>query len=124
MKGTWKALCNAMQSWKQDMRKTPEWIAWGRSPLLPKTENLSPVKEYRPITCLNTSYKIYTGLIAKYLKNHAIRNYMWDEGQMGTSEGKLGAVDPLLIDKCIMDEVREHKRNLAVAYYDYQKAYD
>ena len=33
-------------------------------------------------------------------------------------------VDQLLIDVCIMNEVREHLRNLAVAYYDYQKAYD
>ena len=43
---------------------------------------------------------------------------------MGATEGVLGTVDQLLIDRCIMDEVREHHRNLAVAYYDYQKAYD
>ena len=36
----------------------------------------------------------------------------------------LGTVDQLLIDNCIMEEVRIHKRNLAVAYYDYRKAYD
>ena len=29
---------------------------------------------------------------------------------MGTSEGTLGTVDLLLIDKCIMDEVKEHNR--------------
>ena len=36
----------------------------------------------------------------------------------------LGTVDQLLIDSAIMDEVREKKRNLAVSFYDYQKAYD
>ena len=112
-KETWNSLCKTMQIWKQDMRKIPEWIAWGRCALLPKTENLSPVKDYRPITCLNTSYKTYTGLMAKYLMNHATRN-MWDEGQMGTSEGTLGTVD-LLIDKCIIDEEKEHNKNLTVA---------
>ena len=40
------------------------------------------------------------------------------------TEGVLGTVDQLSIDNCIMEEVREHRRNLAVAYYDYQKAYD
>ncbi len=62
--------------------------------------------------------------MAKYLENHATSNDMWDESQMGASEGVLGTVDQLLIDICIMDEVREHQRNLAVTYYDYQKAYD
>ena len=36
----------------------------------------------------------------------------------------LGTVDQLLIDNCITGEVTSHKRNLAVAFYDYQKAYD
>ena len=76
-----------MQKWKQDMRKIPEWIAWERSALLPKTESLSPVKDYRPITSLITSYKTYPSLIAKYLKNHGTRIDMWGEGQKGTSEG-------------------------------------
>ena len=105
------------------MRKIPKWIAWERYALSPKTENLSPAKDYRPITGLNTLYKTYTGLMAKNLKNRATRNDMWDEGQKGTSKETLGTVD-LLIDKCIMDEVKEHNRNLAVTYSDYQKAFD
>ena len=36
----------------------------------------------------------------------------------------LKTVDQLLIGNCIMSEIRNHKRNLAVANYDYQKAYD
>ena len=36
----------------------------------------------------------------------------------------MGTVDQLLIDAAIMDEVRNQQRNLAVAFYDYQKAYD
>ena len=39
-------------------------------------------------------------------------------------EGVLGTVDQLLINACIMEEVKEHHRKLAVAYYDYKKAYD
>ena len=58
------------------------------------------------------------------MKAHADTNGMWDKGQLGTGSGVLGTVDQLLVDNAIMDEVRNSKRNLAVAFYDYQKAYD
>lgn len=43
---------------------------------------------------------------------------------MGTCSSALGTVDQLLINNCILEEVTDHKRNLAVEYYDYQKAYN
>ena len=65
-----------------------------------------------------------TGVVAKYMRNHTMENKIWDEGQLGAVEGVLGTVDQLIIDRCIMDEVKQHHRNLAVAFYDYKKAYD
>lgn len=123
-KEAWDALRRAMVRWKQEVDRIPRWLTFGRSVLSPKTEDLSPAGDYRPITCLNTSYKIYTGMMGRYMKEHAESNNIWDEGQLGAMEGVLGTVDQLLIDKCITDEVREHRRNLAVAFYDYTKAYD
>ena len=58
------------------------------------------------------------------MKEHAEKNEIWDRNQMGTFQNVLGTVDQLLIDNCMMEEVRIYKRNLAVAYYDYRKAYD
>ena len=58
------------------------------------------------------------------MRAHSCSNGIWDEGQLGGIEGALGTVDQLIIDNCIMDEVRQHHRNLAVAFYDYKKAYD
>ena len=58
------------------------------------------------------------------MKEHAERNNIWDKSQLGTCSGVLGTVDQLLIDAAIMDEVRKQQRNLAVAFYNYQKAYD
>ena len=101
-----------------------QWCPVGRTVLLPKSKELGDEKNYRPITCLNTSYKLLTGLIGKYMRNHAIENNIWDEGQLGGVEGVLGTVDQLLIDACIMEEVKEHHMNIAVAYYGYKKAYD
>ena len=102
----------------------PEWWSSGRTVLLPKTKNLSDEKNYRPITCLNTSYKILTGLMAKYMREHTAVNKIWGKGQLGAVEGILGTVDQLIIDRCIMEEVKQHHRNLLVGFYDYKKAYD
>ena len=57
------------------------------------------------------------------MREHAVVNEIWDEGQLGEVEGVLGTVDQLIIDRCIM-ELKQHHRNLAVAFYDYKKAYD
>ena len=123
-RGAWKSLVKCMSSWITNPQRIPGWLTLGRTILLPKTEDLSHEKDYRPITCLNTCYKIFSGMIGKHMKAHADTNGMWDKGQLGTCSGVLGTVDQLLVDNAIMDEVRNSKRNLAVAFYDYQKAYD
>ena len=48
--------------------------------------------------CLNAAYKIMTGVVAKYMREHAMENEIWDEGQLGAVEGVLGTVDHLVID--------------------------
>ena len=113
-----------MNKWLDNVQSIPQWLTLGRTVLIPKAKDVSSEKEYRPITCLNTSYKIFTGVLGNYMKDHVDRNNIWDRNQMGTCSGVLGTVDQLVIDNCIMDEVRNYKRSLAVAYYDYQKAYD
>ena len=64
------------------------------------------------------------GMIGNYMKELAERNNIWDRSQLETFSGVLGAVDQLVIDNAIMDEVRSQQRNLAVAFYGYQEAYD
>ena len=44
--------------------------------------------------------------------------------QKGTCSGVPGTVHQLIIINGITDEVRNKQRNLAVVFYDYQKAYD
>ena len=101
-----------------------EWWLSRRTVLLPKTKNLSNENNYHPITCLNTSCKILTGLVAKYMREHTAVNEIWDEGQIGALEGILGTVDQLIIGRCIMEEVKHHHSNFAVPCYNYKKAYD
>ena len=61
------ALRKAFTDLYVDTAMIPECWQSGRTVLLPKTKNLSDEMNYRPITCLNTSYKILTGLVAKYM---------------------------------------------------------
>ena len=119
-----KALMKAFTDLYVDTAMTPEWWPSRRTALLPEIKNLSDEKNYRPITFLNLSYKILTGLVAKYIREHTAVNELWDEGQLGAVEDILGTVDQLILNRCIMEEVKQHHRNLAVAFYDYKKAYD
>ena len=72
---------------------------------------------------MNTIYKIFTGLVGDFIKRHVVINGLWDENQLGTREKVLGTVDLLLVDQCIMEEVRYYHRDLSIAY-NYKKAYD
>ena len=49
---------------------------------------------------------------------------IWNDGQLRAVEEVLGTVDQFIIDRSIMEKVKTYQRNLAVAFYDYIKAYD
>jgi hypothetical protein len=49
--------------------------------------------------------------------------YLADE-QKGARKGSRGTKDQLLIDKAITRDSKTHRKNLAMAWIDYQKAYD
>ena len=40
--------------------------------------------------CLKTPYKIMTGVVAKYMREHTMEIEICDEGQLGAMEGVLG----------------------------------
>ena len=48
----------------------PEWLATGKTILNPETEDTRSAKNLRPIACQNITYKIYTGILNKFLENH------------------------------------------------------
>ena len=123
-KPTRRELKGVFEHAKDNNDLMPVWWPSGRTALLPKTKDLTDEKNYRLIMCLNTSYKLLTGLVGKYMREHTMENNIWDKGQLGAVVGVLGTVDQLIIDKSIMEEVKTYHRNLAVAFYDYKKPYD
>ena len=58
------------------------------------------------------------------MREHTMENNIWDERQLGAVVRVLGTVDQLIIEKSIMEKMKTYHRNLAVAFYDYKKAYD
>ena len=48
------------------------------------------------------------------MRKHTMENDIWDEGQLGAVEGVIGMVNQLIVDRYIMEEVKQYHRNLAV----------
>ena len=116
LKGACNSMIRCFNQWIEHPEEIPTWITQERTVLLPMSEDLSNERSYQPITCLSTCYKIFTGMAGNYMKEHAEINNILDRSQLGTCSG--------IIDNAIMNEVRGQQQNLAVAFYDYQKAYD
>ena len=78
---------------------------------------------YRPITCLLLAWKILTGVIADDMYSFLEGRKLLPEEQKGCRERSRGTGDLLFIDRMIMKEVKKRKKNLAMAWIDYRKAY-
>ena len=63
-------------------------------------------------------------MIPKYICENTQVNKIWDEQQLEVVERVLVTVVQLIIDRCIMEEVKQYRKNLAVSFYDYKKVYD
>jgi hypothetical protein len=82
------------------------------------------MKDHRNIdlvTCLSTAYKTYTSIIGQ--KNATV---YWGQNLMPKKQkvcfrGSKGCKDQLLISKAILQECKSRKKNLCVAWTEYQK---
>ena len=120
-----KRLAVQLQDILNDPTKIPEWLVTGRTVLLQKDKNKGTIpKNYRPITCLPTTWKLLSGIIADKVMEHLQSNNLLANEQKGVRPGSRGTKDQLMIDKTVCEDSKRRKTNLAVAWIDYQKAYD
>ena len=103
---------------------TPSWFTKGQTSLIPKASATQQPDKYRPICCLNTTYKLFTSLLADLIQNHLSMSDFLDREQAGCRRKCLGTKDQLLINKTILEDCRKRKRHLNMAWIDYRKAYD
>ena len=108
----------------QDSSLTPEWLVEGTTNLLPKKEETWIPKNYRPITCLLTTFKILTSVITDRLYNHLEKESVMTPEQSGGKKNCYGCKDQLMINNVILENCKKKKKNLSTAWIDYKKAFD
>ena len=104
--------------------KCPAWLTTGITFLLPKDGDTSNPKNFRPITCLPTMYKILTSILTDRIYAFLDKNNILPPEQKGCRKESYGCKDQLLINKMIIEEVKSKKKNLSTAWIDYKKAFD
>ena len=102
----------------------PEWLVKGRTVLLPKDGWEGKPDQFQPITCLNCTYKLFTGVLTAILMTHVTTKNVLPDEQKALRKGRRGCLDALVIDGMIVDETKLYSRNLSVAWIDYRKAFD
>ena len=100
------------------------WLVEGRTILILKPGCEGRPDQYRPITCLNTAYKLYTGTLAAILTEHAIACQLLPREQKALRRRRRGCLDALVVDGAVAEEARVFKKDLSVAWIDFRKAYD
>ena len=103
----------------------PDCMTNGRTVLIQKEKSKGNVpSNYRPITRLPLVWKLMTGIVADEIYRHLDENDILPEEQKGCRRKARGTNDLLYIDSMIFREVKRRRKNLAVAWIDYKKAYD
>ena len=101
----------------------PEWLTTGRTVLIMKDPEKGTVpNNYRPITCLPTTWKLLSGIIAQKVQDHT-GSHM-DSAQKGIGKDTRGSKHQLLIDRAVARDSKARQTNLSTAWIDYRKAYD
>ena len=102
----------------------PGWLTLGRTVLIPKKKDDNTVEAQRPITCLNTSYKLCTGAIVRLIENSAFYKLARDPLQRALNRGHYGCHHALYADVAYMKSAKTSKRDLVVTWIDLRKAFD
>lgn len=117
-------LAEHFQTMLYDPTTAPEFLTEGYTIMLPKSGDLSLPKNYRPITCLPSVYKILTSVIKKKIETHLNENNVLAHEQNGCKKGSQGCKELLVTDTIVTRYAKNKNRNLSVAWIDYRKAFD
>ena len=117
-------LANAYTNVIEHPEEMPTWLTEGITYLLPKSEDTEDPKNYRPITCLPTMYKILTSVITERTYRFLHENQILPTEQKGCKRGSYGCKEQLLINKMVIEDCKSRRKNLTTAWIDYKKAFD
>ena len=102
-----------------------DWMTKGKTILIQKdpSKGTTP-NNYRPITCLPMMWKILTAQIREEIYYSLTSYGLFPDEQKGCWKGPRGTAELLYIDQHILNESKNTRKNLAMAWIDYKKAYD
>jgi hypothetical protein len=86
-----------------------EWLTAGVIFLVPKNENTENPKNYRPVTCQPTMYKLITSVISRRMQKYMDEENLIPKEQKGCYRGSKGCKDQLLISKAILQECKRRE---------------
>jgi len=78
--------------------------------LIPKNRNTENQKNYRPVTCLPTIYKLTTSIISWHMQKYVDDENLMPKEQKGCCSRSEGCKDQLLISKPILQECKRRKK--------------
>ena len=102
----------------------PLWLAEAKTALIAKNEQTENAKNYRPIACLNLTYKIYTSCLNIFLTDHCNQNNVITSEQAAGKKGVWDCVEQLLLNKVVLSEVKKKRQNIFTVWLDYKNAFD
>ena len=108
----------------KDPKQTPDRLVKEATNLLPEKEETWIPKNYRPIACLPTTFKILTSVITDMLYSHLEKEAIMTPEQKGGKKDCHGCKDQLMINNAILENCKKRKKDLWTAWIDYKKAFD
>ena len=88
----------------------PEWLTAAVTFLTPKNENTENPNNYRPVSCLPTTYKLLTSIISRRKQTYMDDNNLLRKEQKGCCKGTKGCKDHLLLPKAIVQDCKRKKK--------------
>ena len=105
-------------------KTNPQWFTQVITCLLPKCNETNIPKNYRPITCLSTIYKILALIVTERSYKFLDANNIIPSEQKRYKTRSSCCKDQLLIKKMLLENNRSCHRNLSTGWIDYRKAFD
>ncbi|KAG6456631.1 uncharacterized protein LOC119190438 [Manduca sexta] len=100
------------------------WFTTVHVILIPKCDDTQDPKNWCPIACLPSMYKLLTSIMANELYVHCDKNDILAPEQRGCRRRVRGCKDHLMINKSILEDAHKCQKNLSMAWIDYRKAFD
>ncbi|KHJ85941.1 reverse transcriptase [Oesophagostomum dentatum] len=107
-------------------KMVPSWLCSGRVFLIPKAVRGNPgtrdLGDYRPITCLNTCYKILTSFVSLHISRTVGERFPRE--QVAMRKGMWGCTHAQVLDQTAVRDAHLHGRVLSMIWFDLTKAFD